>query len=167
MLTEIKTDRLTLHCLTLAELKLWLTNPAALEKALNCQCQAPAAWFSGIVQQQMTKIEKSPENLIYLSFWFIICQSDGQVLGTIDFKNVPDEVKTVEIGYGLDNSAFSGQGYMTETVRAFCQNALQDDKISKIIAETERDNLASARVLEKSGFIKYNEEKTSWWELEK
>ena len=48
-----------------------------------------------------------------------IRKSDNVVVGSADFKNVPDEKGQVEIGYGL-GKAFEHEGYMTEAVRAMC-----------------------------------------------
>ena len=38
-------------------------------------------------------------------------------------------------------------------------------EIIYIIAETDLDGLASERILERCGFKKYKQEKTSWWKL--
>jgi RimJ/RimL family protein N-acetyltransferase len=56
---------------------------------------------------------------------------------------------------------------MTEAVKAFCTMALNDKKIETIIAETEPENIASCKVLERCGFIKYKEKETVWWKLNK
>jgi RimJ/RimL family protein N-acetyltransferase len=54
---------------------------------------------------------------------------------------------------------------MTEAVGKFCEWALTDGKIETIIAETEIKNIASKRVLERCGFVRYKEEETAWWKL--
>jgi len=45
--------------------------------------------------------------------------------------------------------------------------AFMDKKIETIIAETEAENTASSKVLERCGFKKYKEERTHWWRLNK
>jgi RimJ/RimL family protein N-acetyltransferase len=82
----------------------------------------------------------------------------------MDFKNVPNNMKEVEIGYGLGKK-YEHNGYMSEAVKKFCEWALTDEKIETIIAETEIENTASKRVLERCGFKKYKEEETAWWRL--
>ncbi|MBQ6568743.1 MAG: GNAT family N-acetyltransferase, partial [Clostridia bacterium] len=59
---------------------------------------------------------------------------------------------TVEIGYGVLEE-YQGQGYATEAVCAAVNRALQQPDITRVEAETEPDNQASRRVLEKCGFL--------------
>jgi [ribosomal protein S5]-alanine N-acetyltransferase len=40
-------------------------------------------------------------------------------------------------------------------------------ELETIIAETEVENIASYKVLERCGFKKYKEEGTHWWRLNK
>jgi [ribosomal protein S5]-alanine N-acetyltransferase len=79
---------------------------------------------------------------------------------------MPHEMKEVEIGYGLENQ-FKHNGYMTEAVSTFCKMAFMDEKIETIITETEVENIASYKVLERCGFKKYKEERTHCWRLNK
>jgi len=165
---ELETERLLLKLLTLSQLKLWVNNIPTLEVELNCKCnKGPIdGFFLNIINNQIKKIENDPENCIYLSFWLIIRKEDKRVLGSIDYKNIPNEIKEVEIGYGLEKQ-YEHNGYMAEAVGAFCKMAFMDEKIETIIAETEAENTASYKVLEKCGFKKYMEEGTHWWRLTK
>jgi RimJ/RimL family protein N-acetyltransferase len=45
--------------------------------------------------------------------------------------------------------------------------AFMDEKIETVIAETEKGNIASEKVLEKCLFKKYKKEETIWWKLRK
>ena len=54
---------------------------------------------------------------------------------------------------------------MTEAAEALCKWGLRQDKVTKIIAETEADNIKSHKVLERLGFKKYKSDETLWWEL--
>jgi len=139
-----------------------------LEVELNFKCgkEPTGEYFLNILNNQIKIIENDPENYVYLSFWFIIRKEDKRAVGSIDFKNIPTEMKEVEIGYGLEKQ-FEHNGYMTEAVSAFCKMAFMDDKIETIIAETEVENIASYKVLERCGFKKYKEEGTHWWRLNK
>jgi RimJ/RimL family protein N-acetyltransferase len=44
-----------------------------------------------------------------------------------------------------------GRGYATEAVRALIHHAFATGRVSQVLADTARDNLASHRVLEKAG----------------
>jgi len=165
---ELETERLFIKLLTLSQLKLWVNDISMLEIELNCKCdKGPIDGFLlNIINNQIKIIENDPENYVYHSFWFIIRKADKRAVGTIDYKNIPNERKEVEIGYGLEKQ-FEHNGYMTEAVGAFCKMAFMDKKIETIIAETEVENIASSKVLERCGFKEYKEERTHWWRLNK
>lgn len=83
-------------------------------------------------------------------------REDGACIGSISFMNSPekdpDKLGLVEIGYTTEEP-FRGQGYMTEAVSAMCDWALAQKKVYGMIAGVLDDNPASARVLEKCGFV--------------
>ena len=59
---------------------------------------------------------------------------------------------TAELGYWLAEP-FWGQGIMTQAVKSLTAYAIRDLKLHRIFAEPYTTNPASARVLEKAGFI--------------
>jgi RimJ/RimL family protein N-acetyltransferase len=79
----------------------------------------------------------------------IVEKSSGQSIGGIGFKTSPNERGEVEIGYGVCLS-FQGRGVATEAVIALCDFARRGARA--VLADTDRENVASQRVLEKSGF---------------
>jgi len=168
VLSEIETERLSIKLLSLSQLRLWINNISILETELDCKCDAEPieGWFLNILNGQINVIENDHENYMYHSFWFIIRKSDKKVVGSMDFKNIPNELGEVEIGYGL-GTKYEHNGYMTEAIKAFCKMALNIEKIKTVIAETEIENISSQKVLERCGFKKYKEEKTIWWKLNK
>ena len=139
-----------------------------LETELNCKYDAEPieGFFLNIINGQIRIIENDPENYMYHSFWFIIRKDDNVTVGSMDFKNIPNEKKEVEIGYGLGKK-HENNGYMTEAVKALCEWALTNEGIETIVAETEKEGIGSIKVLERCGFIKYKEEQTLWWKLKK
>jgi RimJ/RimL family protein N-acetyltransferase len=167
-LMKLETERLFIKLLTLAQLKLWVNNISMLEVELNCKYDAEPikGEFLNIINGQIKIIENDSINYMYHSFWFIIRKQDNIVVGSMDFKDIPNEMKEIEIGYGLGKK-YEHNGYMTEAVKAFCEWALTNEKIEKIIAETEMENIASKKILERCGFTKYKEEETAWWKLNK
>lgn len=61
--------------------------------------------------------------------------------------------RSLGIGYCLDEPAW-GQGYATEAVRAMLTWAYEALDLNRVDAELNTRNLASARVLEKLGFVR-------------
>ena len=81
----------------------------------------------------------------------IVSPVSGQTIGTAGFYGPPDESGQVTIGYGLVDQEW-GNGYGTEAVTGLIEICRDDGAISAILADTDLDNIASQRVLEKNGF---------------
>jgi RimJ/RimL family protein N-acetyltransferase len=75
--------------------------------------------------------------------------ADGRAIGGLGFKGEPVG-GCVEIGYGLAPSA-RGHGYAAEAVIALMTLAAGHG-LSRVIAETALDNIASQRTLVRAGF---------------
>lgn len=163
---KIETERLNIIALTPEQLKLWTHNITALEKELLCSYKAEPmeGLFREIVCGQAEKAQKDPWNYLWHTFWFILRKSDNCVVGSIDFKDVPNGDGEAEIGYGLGRD-FEHNGYMTETVQAFCDWALRQDGVNHIIAETDVDGISSQKILVRCGLKEYTRNDTAWWRL--
>lgn len=91
-----------------------------------------------------------PEQREWYAIWMIALK-DGTHIGDLSFKGLqPDG--SAEIGYGILDK-FCGKGYATEAVHAAVNWALEQPAVTRVEAETEPNNKASQRVLEKCGFI--------------
>ena len=90
-----------------------------------------------------------PDQWEWYALWMIEGK-DGTHIGELCFKGI-DESGSTEIGYGVADN-YQGYGYATEAVTAAAEWALQQNAIRGVTAEVERENAASIRVLEKSGF---------------
>lgn len=93
---------------------------------------------------------KHPEKWQWYAIWMIELK-DGTHIGELSFKGL-DSDGVAEIGYGI-SAEYENRGYATEAVSAMVHWAIQQPGVSRIEAETELENLASQRVLEKCGFI--------------
>ncbi len=106
--------------------------------------QAYAEMFEGC--------RNEPENRLWYAAWLMeLKNSPGVVVGDFCFKG-PGADGSVEIGYGL-REGFCGYGYMTEAVRTVTRWALEQPGVSRVEAETDRENTASQRVLAACGFV--------------
>jgi len=84
-------------------------------------------------------------------FWAAVEKSSGRFLGWFHLR--PDEGAPpgeVELGYRLRRSAW-GRGYATEGSRALIDKGFAELGAERVVASTMVVNLASRRVLEKSG----------------
>ncbi|HKN98639.1 MAG TPA: GNAT family N-acetyltransferase [Pseudonocardiaceae bacterium] len=75
----------------------------------------------------------------------------GTAVGTIGFFGPPDERGEVTIGYGLVPGA-RGFGYATEAVGRLVEFCRSQGGVRVVLADTAVDNVASQRVLAKTGF---------------
>lgn len=92
--------------------------------------------------------------------WIILSREPAVAIGTLGTKGGPDPEGAVEIGYGLIPSA-RGRGFMTEAVAAMLTE-LREVGIRRVTAETDPDNTASHRVLERCGFARVDEVAGMW-----
>ena len=90
----------------------------------------------------------------------LIRRHDRRAIGLMGGKGGPDEAGVLEIGYGLNPEAWN-QGYATEALRALLPHWRAGEGVRGIRAETATGNPASARVLEKCGFVRVGK---SWSE---
>lgn len=79
-------------------------------------------------------------------------RKDGETVGGIGFKGVPDETGSVEIGYGIDEP-HRRRGYATEAVGAMTAWAFKQPGVVRVTAQTEPGNETSQKVLMKNGFV--------------
>jgi len=93
-----------------------------------------------------------PEWEGWLAWYAVRIDTDDPVLcGSVGFKGPPDEQGIVEIGYSV-LPEFQVQGLATEMVTAIVKWAKRQHQVKRVEAETNIDNKASIRVLEKNNF---------------
>lgn len=162
----LHTERLELILLTAHQLELWIHDLPALEQELYATYDAEPleAELLAIVKKQHEITRDDEGNTVWHSFFFLLRKEDRVVVGSSDFKDIPNERGEVEIGYGL-GIRHRRCGYMTEAVKAMCTWAQDQPGVSAVLAETECDNAASQNVLARCGFHMYSEGETLWWRL--
>jgi [ribosomal protein S5]-alanine N-acetyltransferase len=86
--------------------------------------------------------------------WYALLSGKGVPIlcASIGFKGPPDDTGTVEIGYSVLPD-YQRMSIASEMLTCILQRAIHNNSVKSIIAETEHDNFASKRVLEKNGFI--------------
>lgn len=95
-----------------------------------------------------------PDRRVWYAAWKIVsAKNEAEAYGDLCFKGPPDEFGRVEIGYGIDE-CFRSRGIATEAARLAGDWALLQRGVQFVSAQALPDNIASCRVLEKSGFIR-------------
>ena len=93
---------------------------------------------------------RNPAQWEWYAMWMIE-RKEGTHVGDFCFKGLNAD-GVVEIGYGI-LEAYQGRGYASEAVRGAAAWALRHPEVTAVEAETDADNGASKRVLEKCGFL--------------
>ena len=95
-------------------------------------------------------LERSATGYLWYTFWQIISKEHNSIVGEFNFHGPPSDNGEVEFGYVV-RRAYRIRGYATEAVGTMATWVLQQPGVKTLVADTEPNNTASRRVLEKSG----------------
>jgi RimJ/RimL family protein N-acetyltransferase len=145
-MTDVRTSRLQLHAVDVAEgERIVAGSPGPGDAwADDFPFEVPVDVVRGFLRATAARGEQRP-----FGPYRITSLADGRAVGVIGFKGQPDG-GSVEIAYGLAPSA-RGHGYAAEAVVALLAMAA-DHGLSRVIADTTLDNVASQRTLIRAGF---------------
>ncbi len=95
-------------------------------------------------------------------FCSVFEKETGEFIGQAGLfhKGFYDEQPDIELAYRL-HKKYWHQGYATELAKALIRWAFENLKVEKIVSAAEPENIASQKVLLKSGFLFLGEQK--WW----
>ena len=159
----IETERLVLFPYTEENLHLFNNDLAGFEKEFGVIYRGEELdWLLADFLRKLEKeITADPDNYLFFTEFLIVLKSSDTVIGSIDFKYVPKDGLT-EVGYGLGKE-WRNRGYMTEALEGFLGFG-KTLGIRRVLADTEKGNIASQRVLQKCGFRFRKEDGNLWWE---
>ena len=145
-MTDIRTSRLQLHPIDVAEAERIVARSAgpADTWADDFPFEGDVGAVGVFLRSTATHGEQRP-----FGYYRITRLADGRAIGGLGFKGQPNG-GCVEIGYGLAPSA-RGHGYTAEAVIALLTVAAAHG-LSRVIANTALDNIASQRTLIRAGF---------------
>jgi RimJ/RimL family protein N-acetyltransferase len=167
---QISTDRLLLVPLTANQLRSMMHSKrqASNELGWTFDDEELNSKMQFIYQLKAENIDKDEVNLMFYTYLAIVLKESNHLIGEIGFKGIPDENGEVEVGYGLAHEKWYGKGYMTEALKALIQWAFSRKDVLKVVADTDKSNQASQKVLKKSGMSFWKEEfDYFWWKIEK
>jgi RimJ/RimL family protein N-acetyltransferase len=145
-MTDFRTLRLQLHAIDVAEGERILARAAGPADAWadDYPFEGDIGAVGGFLRATAAHGDQRP-----FGYYRITRLADGRAVGGIGFKGQP-AAGCIEIGYGLAPSA-RGHGYAAEAVSAVLAIAA-DHGLSRVIADTTPDNIASQRTLVRAGF---------------
>lgn len=85
--------------------------------------------------------------------WAVEEKETGKFIGFMGFYRTQPENHRTEIGY-MVLPEFEGKGYVTEAINTMLEYAFTVQNFHSIDAVIDPENIGSARVLEKNGFVK-------------
>lgn len=106
------------------------------------------------------------KNYLFSTLWTAITKEEREMVGDLCIVGEPNAAGEIEIGYGT-YQAFQGKGFMTEIVGGIIEWARKQVGVKYIVASTDKNNIASYKVLEKNMFNLKGETNTLLhWQLE-
>ncbi|MGC4870100.1 GNAT family N-acetyltransferase [Micromonospora sp. DT53] len=145
-MTELRTPRLRLHPIDTAEGERIVGRRAGAgdDWAEDYPFDGDVLGVRGFLAATAAHGDRRP-----FGHYRITRAADGKAIGGIGFKGRPDNGR-IEVGYGLAPSA-RGNGFAVEALAALLDLA-GEHGLSRVVAETTNDNVASRRTLERAGF---------------
>lgn len=84
--------------------------------------------------------------------WGLVSRAHNELIGTCTFHQWSRENRRAEVGYMLSRSHW-GQGLMTEALEAFLAYGFGEMDLNRVEADIDPANEASARLLQRLGFV--------------
>ena len=152
----LRTERMRLVPLTLAQMQMQLDDYAGLERSLGARVtgnRLEKDMYKNVTRG-MDYMRQEAEDAIWNTFWAAVLEEDSTFVCGIGFKGPANAEGEVELGYGFD-APYQNRGLATEAVAAMTKWAFAQPGVATVTAETDYANIASARVLQKNGFQLY------------
>ncbi|WP_035795339.1 GNAT family N-acetyltransferase [Clostridium akagii] len=116
---------------------------------------------------RLRKVLEDEKNYLWLTNWAVVLKEENMIIGYIMIKGYPNKNGEVIVGYGIEEE-YRKNGYATEALKGLIQWIFENPKAKQVIADTEKENVASHKVLGNVGAVKYKEtHELIWWKIEK
>ena len=163
----VETDRLKIMPLSYKQLIKYLNANNILEHELGLASSERfvSAEVKNMIQNfALPRIRKAnADNYLFCTFWIVIDKLNNSIVAELGFKGAPNDKGEIEIGYGTMPDQ-QGKGYMTEAVSAMIKWASQRKDVRYVLAETNKNNTASIRIVQKNHFEQYDKKgEMLWW----
>lgn len=165
---NIETERLNLLPLKAHNLALSLENYGKMQADLGLRVTAAILdeEMQYAMKVRLKKVLEDIENYLWLTNWAVVLKKENQIIGFIMLKGYPNENGEVIVGYGIEEK-YRRNGYAAEALKGLTEWVFQNPKALCVIADTEKTNIPSHKVLENVGAIRYKEtDELIWWKIE-
>lgn len=170
VLFMIKTKRLLLKPLNADELLLELNEPNKLDEKMNLNIRhidvsKQDNHVRKALEYRRKMVMEHPNTYEWYTEWAVIEAEKSVIIGGIMLMSERKSGE-VEIGYGIEEN-YKNNGYMTEAVSELIDWMFKhSEDLIYVVAETEKDNIASQKVIIHAGMTKYKEtEDCYWWRI--
>ena len=152
-LLRLRTSRLELVAATVDLARAELDDVPALARLLDAR--VAAEWPPPLNDRDsqswtLRYLEQHPAAVGWC-MWYFVLQTDRTAVGVGGFKGLPSADGTVEVGYSVLETHHR-RGYASEAVEALVAWAFGHAEVTRVIAETYPELVASVGVLGKTGF---------------
>lgn len=89
------------------------------------------------------------------AFLLVETIAEGEIIGYVRYTLIPypdADMPHPEIGFGIPQASAQGKGFAQEAVRLLVEYLFAGYPVERVLAFTERENIAAQRVLAKNGF---------------
>lgn len=144
----LETSRLLIRCLRMEDA------PAMLD--ILSDEETVRFWGRPMMTELSQAETYTRENLQWMEdghclYWGLEEKTSGRMIGTCTLFRLDSDNRRGEIGYLL-NRAYWQQGLMSEALECVIAYAFGELKLHRLEADTDPDNIASIRILERFGF---------------
>lgn len=163
----VETERLHIFPLTPQQLHQYIQANDMLEDAL-CLTRTGRIMAPQVKQTvtgfTLPQIKKGPDSdYIFYTFWLVVDKQTRTIVAELGFKGPPNKAGEIEIGYGT-LPAMQQKGIMTEAVKGMLQWAATRPDVNAVLAETNKSNTASIKVVQRNGFQQFEVKGNMlWW----
>ena len=165
----IETERLLIKPLTYSQLVKYTLCDNSLEKELNLNKTTriiSAELKEALEQTILPSVADETKNYLYSTLWTAISKTENRMVADLCIIGEPNDNGEIEIGYGT-YEGFQGKGFMTELVAGIIKWSKTQPRVKSVIASTNKDNIASFKVLQNNDFLKIGETDILFnWKLE-
>lgn len=138
----------SLQCISRAQLEQLALSLVPVELGLSFADGALPPDF--VAKRALAYLEQG-KSAFWCSTFFVIRKSDSCIVGGCGFRSEPVN-GVVEIGYAIAGSC-QGQGLASAAIHSLIDLAFATDEVIQVVAQINLNNFASARVVEKLGFV--------------